>query len=59
MVCVMQSMATLVLPAPVGAHTSMFSLVLYAVSHTTDWILNGGWKIERKLLKRSILNKSS
>ena len=42
MVCVMQSMATLVLPAPVGAHTSMFSLVLYAVSHTTDWILNDG-----------------
>ena len=28
MVCVMQSIATLVLPAPVGAHTSMFSLVL-------------------------------
>ena len=44
MVCVMQSMATLVLPAPVGAHTSMFSLVLYAVSHTTDWILIGRWK---------------
>ena len=46
MVCVMHSMATLVFPAPVGAHTSMFSLVLYAVSHTTDWILNKATKCE-------------
>lgn len=31
--------ATFVFPAPVGAHTSKFSLVLYAASKTTDCIL--------------------
>lgn len=30
----MHSMATLVLPAPVGAHTSMFSALYSAASHT-------------------------
>jgi hypothetical protein len=36
MVCMMQSMATLVLPAPVGAHTSMFSAEYRAAGHTRD-----------------------
>lgn len=31
-------MATLVLPAPVGAHIRMFSLVKRAVSHTRLWM---------------------
>jgi hypothetical protein len=35
-VCMMQSMATLVLPAPVGAHTSMFSAEYRAAGHTRD-----------------------
>jgi len=35
----MVNMATLVLPAPVGAQINMFSLVRYAVSKTTLWIL--------------------
>uniref|UniRef100_A0A6B0ULI3 Putative secreted protein n=1 Tax=Ixodes ricinus TaxID=34613 RepID=A0A6B0ULI3_IXORI len=35
----MASIATFVLPAPVGAQMSKFSLVLYTVSNTIDWIL--------------------
>ncbi len=36
--CSMVSRATLVLPAPVGAHSSMFSAVFRAVSQTRLWM---------------------
>lgn len=36
--CKIHSMATLVLPAPVGAHMSKFSLVVNAMSYTALWM---------------------
>ena len=38
MVSSMASSATLVLPAPVGAHTNMFSFDLKADLNTSDWM---------------------